>query len=866
MAKKRSKTRAARPGNGVFSLLASLGLAALGQALLLASQGQGALLALGWILVLAGGLTLWAGRRAGQWSGGIQGPLAAEKSPPLWLEASALAAILVLALGLRLYNIHTQPNAGFRDEGQNGNVAIQIMKGEVVDGTDTPYPVYIEQDTQNATGYFYPVALAFKAFGISILSERFVSVFYGVLAVAAFFFLARFLFGAPLALFLTLGLATLRWHINFSRIGFLGIMTVFLEIPLFYFLLKGFWGATTDPLKRVPGWLLGLGLGLGVLRMFLAFHRLGFLGDLLVSLLMFSPLLACLWLGLKDLRSSRLIMAGFVLAFALYSYIAARLLVLVVLGTALYQLFSLPGYLKGRARTLLAGAFGLLALGSLLLVEGSVHATGGLETLGKALCAAGGLLFLGLLAWRGAWMKGWWKPLALGFGSALFFSAPLTNYSMLHWGQVQARSDRVSIFNNKEADKRAWGVKLLQEVPLTLDMVNVRGDGNPRHNLPNAPMLNPAWAAAVALGVFFCLLLAFSARPFFFLLWWQVALLAGYYSIEAPQAYRTITAIPVLLLFLGMVLEQFWVRLKSWLKDSWSLVVLPLLGLFFVVGALFEARVYFVGQANDPGCWAEFSAAEYLMGQDLRALEPGTHGLVRPDWADSYTFRFMTYPDRDYEYFNPSTQIPLRNLGPNRGKNFLYILGPTYLPLLPMLRRYYPKGDYREVRHPMTGTLLYWTYFVPAQEAEDLETSPLSGLTGSYFEDNADPGRHWLASNLRFKRLDPFLLFDWTVDPVPGHFSVEWDGRLKIDQAGLYHFFTLSNDYAQVRIDGHDVVNRGHEPAGDAWAEGSIRLSRGTHPVRIRYYEERNYSRMEVWWQAPGGDKEVLPSSALLPK
>jgi hypothetical protein len=876
---------AKRQMTGLGAFLAALALAALGQALVWRPENEwGRQLdargnfpfVLGWLFFALGGLMLWRSWKASEGEIAVlQGP----RKAPRWLEIGGVSLVVVLALFLRLWSLDSYPNAGFRDEGENGNVAIQLMNGEVVDGTDQHAPVYIEHNTQNATAYFYPTALFFEIFGISITSERYVSVVFGVLSVAAFYFLARWLFGAPLGLVLAACLALLRWHMNFSRIGFLGIMTLFFELPLFYFLLRGLKQPEGKALKKIKGPFLGLAVFLALARGLLAFVPAlqgelfwGITLDEALGLLMGLPLLACAWRARKDPRSASLMAAAAVLAMAMYSYIAARLLVLIVGAVLLRHLLSRDGGLEPAPRRRLWFLAGLGALGLLFLVEGSAQMSAGVKGLGQAALALALLGFLAQLFALRSRFEGWVKPLGLALGVGLVIAGPLYGYSLSHWTEINARSDRVSIYNDREYDKRPWGAKLIEEVPLTLGMVNVRGDGNPRHNLPGETMVNPVWAALFALSVFYCLLRIKDERSWLMLTLWQMSLLAGYLSIEAPQAYRTIGAIPAVLIGIGLVLERGLVSLRrSWGRD-WVLVGIPALVLLLFVGGAYEVKTYFVDQPRHPGVWAEFSASEYLMGKELKALQKGgpTRGLVQPDWADSYTFRFMTYPERDYEYFDVSSHVPLRTVGGQPNSRYLYVLGASYLPLVSILQSYYPKGVYHEERHPLTNELLYWSYLISAEDAQG--ASLKGGLKGTYYQDlEADPARpelgpHWVASLKRKEQVDPFLLFNWTVSPVPGFFSAQWTGQIKAEQAGAYHFWLDSNSYGLLEIDGRRVCELPFLPAGQPPAEGKLSLSPGWHRIRVRYFEARNYSRLELWWQKPGAAKAVVPSQALKPE
>ncbi|MES2200980.1 MAG: PA14 domain-containing protein [candidate division FCPU426 bacterium] len=868
--------------SGLAAFLGALALGALGQALVWRPDSewgrdmaaQSLAMPLGWLAFAIGGILLVRSWRQTQ---GAITVLQESRRSPRWLEAILLLLILGAAAGVRFHNLDKFPVGCFRDEGENGNVSIQIMNGEEVEGTNTRFPVYIEMHTQNATGYFYPTALFFKLFGITVMSERFVSVFFGILSVGAFYFLARWLFGVPLGLFLAACLAFLRWHVNFSRIGFLGMMTLFLEIPVFYFLLKGLKEKATVPLnlkKKGMAAFFGLAVALTVLRGFLSFAALPLEIENSLGLVMGLPLLYFVWKARKDPRSRALMLSAFALAIAMYSYIAARLLIVIVGLVVLRAVLAGKGVLdKGTARRFVLW-LGLFLLGLALLVAGSIYGAEGMKKAGQWVLALAALgLVTAFVGLRHAF-KEWLQPLGLALGLGLVVAGPLFAYSLSHFKEISARSDRVSIYNDKEFDKRPWGIKLLEEIPQTLAMNNVRGDGNPRHNLPGEIMLNPYWAAFFGLAMFYCLYRFRDERAWLVLAWWQVSLLAGYLSIEAPQAYRTIGAIPAVLIAVGLVLERGVVAVrratapKAWFTRTlaWSA-----LALLLVAGAFYELNAYFVRQPQNAGVWAEFSTSEYLMGIELESLqkERPTHGLVRPDWSDSYTFKFATYPDRNYEYFDLSRHIPLK-VAEVKDRT-LFILGPAQLPLVDMLRSFYPKGQYHEQHHKITGELLYWSYLVTPEDVA-AGVSLEGGLKGTYYQDvPTDPkrpqdGPHWAKERLKKTQQDPFLFFDWVVSPIAGFFSAEWHGSLKVAKGGSYHFWINSNSYGDLEIDGNRVVTQPYDPDVRGMAEGKAVLSPGRHRLRVRYYEARNYSRMELWWQGPDGRKEVVPSQALSPE
>ena len=128
-----------RAGNAVGLAGAALVLGAIAQALVWQEIKVDAWRqALGWALfIVAGFLLMLAWRRQTATSDQAHATL------PAWAERAGLLLVLLVALFMRLHRFSELPNAGYRDEGETGNVAISIMNSEPVSYTGTSTPVYI---------------------------------------------------------------------------------------------------------------------------------------------------------------------------------------------------------------------------------------------------------------------------------------------------------------------------------------------------------------------------------------------------------------------------------------------------------------------------------------------------------------------------------------------------------------------------------------------------------------------------------------------------------------------------------------------------------------------------------------------------
>ncbi|MCX8094210.1 MAG: PA14 domain-containing protein [Candidatus Goldbacteria bacterium] len=670
------------------------------------------------------------------------------------IEFFILFLIILIGIFFRTYMIKDIPAGCYRDEGQNGNEAINIMNGVVLDGTSLP--VYIERWTQNAAMYMYFVAASFKFFGIGVLQIRLVSIIFGILCIPAFYFLLRYLYGVRLALIGAFLIATLRWHVNFSRIGFLGILTVFFVILCIYFA----------------------------------------------------------WKVYKERKIFDFIMLGIVTALSLYTYLASRLIPVAIFIFGLYILFKDFKFYKNN-----------------------------------------------------------WKKILIGLAAFFIVGLPLFEYAVKHPQYFTSRQSAVSIFNlemlreiggryvEKDGQPKHWTKLYIENVWRTLMMFNWSGDGNPRHNYALKPMLDFITGIFFVAGFMVILFKIFNPLNFLLFSFFISMIQAGLLSTESPQAYRTIGLIPVVLAISMIGFKVLYHAMEDLLRKNNNKVFTFIVLFLLLISGYENYEKYFTGFANNPGSWAEFSSDEYSMGRYVHSLGDSYIAIIDPAWMNSYTYKFATYPYKNSVEFSPSEWIPIKA---KVEKNFVYILDDEYLPLVPVLKSMYPNGKYSDFRHKFhKEKILYFTYEVPYEDVKKQQDKPVkNGLKGHYYY-----GIEWKDPPV-FVRLDPFILFNWTVDPVMGKFSVKWTGKIKIDVPGEYTFITKTNDYSDLFINDKLIIKNkspGNTPLHPMSAK--IYLTKGLHKIVLRYYESIHYSKMQFWWRKPGAmEEEVVPSEVLIPE
>ena len=160
---------------------------------------------------------------------------------------------------------------------------------------------------------------------------------------------------------------------------------------------------------------------------------------------------------------------------------------------------------------------------------------------------------------------------------------------------------------------------------------------------------------------------------------------------------------------------------------------------------------------------------------------------------------------------------------------------------------------------------LYWTQ--PGVAKEIVPQSQLypadQGLRATYF----------LGTNLTnsaFVRIDDTVNFAWgtnspdpTILPLP--FSARWTGKVKANAAGLYHFFTTSDDAARLWVNGQLIINNwlAHALTEDS---NTITLVAGQfYDLTLEYFNAAGAGTVVLSWQPPGEAKQVIPVGNLTP-
>lgn len=130
------------------------------------------------------------------------------------------------------------------------------------------------------------------------------------------------------------------------------------------------------------------------------------------------------------------------------------------------------------------------------------------------------------------------------------------------------------------------------------------------------------------------------------------------------------------------------------------------------------------------------------------------------------------------------------------------------------------------------------------------------GLLGRYFGNGA-----WHPPEA-FSRIDSRFNRYIHVTPLPRPYTVEWTGKLAAPVDGLYRFGLESIDESELWIDETPVV-RADQP--NMLSEGEITLTAGLHDIRIRLADRTDHTHINVFWQPPSSERQIIPTEALFP-
>lgn len=459
-----------------------------------------------------------------------------------------------------------------------------------------------------------------------------------------------------------------------------------------------------------------------------------------------------------------------------------------------------------------------------------------------------------LLVQRGFWRA--WVGLGLMALLYLMTFSPLAMHYLRNPFTFLNRSQQVTIANDI---KQAGSYQPLWEnLRRHAEMFTVRGDTNPRHNLPGAPMVDPVTGALLLIGCGYGLWRLRDHRYGLLLIWIVVTLAGGVLSSlgEGPQAFRTIGVTPAVAILAGDMLVRAWVTLRRSLTprsaaapspspgpdglflpwNAWAAVTLAAPLILLALAAYANYTVFFDQQAHNEAVWQAFSPMETAVGREVQS-KLSTHSLyLAPRLFYFSPLIFLTYRapgegggglrEKPYLMAQPVDDLPLPDMS---GQDALFLLDTHYQDLMELFTAYYPGAAAHMVAGPQ-GQPLYLSVNVPGAEIVALH-----GLTGDY----NGVTRRDAQVNFAWPQ-------DWPADAAPG--PATWTGALRMPHTALVRFRTEGD--VQIEVD------------GQPW-DGERMLGKGLHALRLRQTNPAAAGRAALFWTVAGQGEQPVPPEVL---
>jgi 4-amino-4-deoxy-L-arabinose transferase-like glycosyltransferase len=526
--------------------------------------------------------------------------------------STRLALVLVItALGafFRLYRIdHVPPSDGY-DSAFYGIDALEILGGA--------HPIFLPTNYGREPLFSYLVAAAFLALGASTQTIHVTSALCGILTIPAVYLVAEELFvdeegpvnrfGGPAA---ALVMAVSYWHLNWSRYGVRAIL-----VPLF-----------------------------AALTCFL------------------------LWLGLRTRNRWVFAACGAALGLSMYTYQAARLLPLLIVG-------GFFGHKKILRRDEIARKDEVTFLIVVLV--------------------------------------------------ALLAFSPLGSYFLTHPADFYSRVDQVLVIQEDQGLTGNIDAFLGQLRSAALFFF-VGTDTAPYRTLPGRPSLNPFFSALFLLGIGISLTHLRKSNYLFLLTWLGLMLVPAILAGQGSAAKRAIGTLPAVAMLVAVGALTPLVTLRRWLGDrlpawanrlsaAWGVVVLC----GFAYSGVITYRDYFIRWASNPNLPTHFEAGISAMGDFIGDLPPKEQVYTSPEPPSHPAMRFHSGLRDDVRGYNGRVCLVVPR---TTTADTTYVIVPGKDDnSLDLLQRIFPQGAVTH-RQSVVGDQPYFlAYRIPTGIPADLE-------------------------------------------------------------------------------------------------------------------------------------------------
>lgn len=104
----------------------------------------------------------------------------------------------------------------------------------------------------------------------------------------------------------------------------------------------------------------------------------------------------------------------------------------------------------------------------------------------------------------------------------------------------------------------------------------------------------------------------------------------------------------------------------------------------------------------------------------------------------------------------------------------------------------------------------------------------------------------------------------FTLPPSNGElfYGYRYTGKLFVEQAGIYTFYTASNDGSQLHINNSIVVDNNGKH-GVLEKQGDVSLAAGMHDISVTYFQSNGSEALHVYWSGANLVKQEITADVL---
>ncbi|MGE5463208.1 MAG: glycosyltransferase family 39 protein, partial [Syntrophothermus sp.] len=439
-----------------------------------------------------------------------------------------------------------------------------------------------------------------------------------------------------------------------------------------------------------------------------------------------------------------------------------------------------------------------------------------------------------------------WMGLVLFGLAAVVAVAPIAVTYLTDPFTMNNRVSEISVFRDIREQNSIQ--PLVQNVEDILKFFHQTGDHQGKHNLPDEPMTDPITGLLFAIGLAYSILRWRDQRYFLLILWLVIGLAGSFLSShhESPQSYRSLTALPAVILMAADILdritravyrmlkEQSFAQSRSYLpaRIAGAIAVLALLG-----STAWESSIYFGKQATSVAVQQGFNPAENRVAhQVISALQSDKDVYLSPGFSEFSPLRFLVYglvkaktgentlDHRPYHTILPATDFPIEDTG----RDVLILLDNSYWQLREYIASFYPKAR-MELNTLSDGSPVYFQIEIPHDQIAALQglTQTVSGPDGSRKESQ---------------------VAEVSVGSQDQKASqIDWEGGIRIDHGGTYDI--QGDGGLDVFLDGLPV-------------HGKQYLGRGFYNIKV-VWNAGDDTQARLTWQTPDQARVTVPAHVL---